>query len=217
MNNKTNLTTNFEEECQKTLGKICLITIQDSVWKSFGYKKMPDRGAWFDIFISRRKLELERILRQELWLVSFSTVFNWYLNKKNSGFRKNFTAMALEMFLGCSGGKMYDVHLSLNFKTRKNLFGYIIDGSSQYSKNDFSEFGHVFISRCGEQLTQDIPAVWLFGMDSLFSNTGIFNWIIPPLMELDAKSNKGEVLNIREKWFLRVLNEMSNETTTKTV
>ena len=206
MNNETDNASNFEQKCKKVLASVLMITIQESVWESFGYKKMPDRGAWFDIFVPKKKLELERVLSRELWLASFAMIMNWCLAKKKSDFRKNFTAMAMDYFLGKSN--RYDFCSSLDFDTPDSMFNFLINGSYQYGPKNSNDFGCLFINRCEEQLSQDIPGVWLFGVGNLFLENGIFRLFIQQINQLEIEANLGEELNVEDEWYLKALDEL---------
>ncbi|MBC8284601.1 MAG: sel1 repeat family protein [Nitrospinae bacterium] len=203
-------TSNLEQKCKAVIYEMLAFGFKDPVWKSFGYKKVADRGIFFDVFISKKKLELERVLRRELWLASFSVILIWYLEKTKSNFRKNFTAKAMGnfIFLKGDGGNICS---ALNLKTTDYAFDLIFDGSYQYGLKRFADFEKIFIDRCDKQLNQNIPQNWLLGAADLFSATGELLFFIKQLNELEAEANLGKELNVEEEWYLLVLDDMLKE------
>jgi hypothetical protein len=107
----------------------------------------------FDIFISKKKLELETTLQREIYLAALSIILNTYLTNQESEFHKSLSLKAIEVWII----NRDDVCTALRFNKSELLFYFFISGSVDYGLRSHEEFGALFLSRCKKALTQELP------------------------------------------------------------
>jgi hypothetical protein len=162
---------------QKCVASTSLVTrtmLDDNTWRAFGFRRRPRRGAFFNRFIERRKLERETVLLRELSAASFSAIFRWADSLDRFPHGAAFLAKLLEY---CIDGITVPIWPVMRFDSRRDAIAYFSQAVIAYGNAADVDQPRIMVERLRDLLAQPFPPAWLVGSAFLFShpNSYLFN------------------------------------------
>jgi len=195
----------LEEQCIETVYCFLQPGLEDNHWQAFGFKKCPRRGEWFNIFVSSKKLELEKVLLSELLAAGVGQVFVWAGSQPHFALRTRFLARLLEIFVDVFG---YHVWSSFGFKERDDIVAHMLSSGNDYASAEPKDYPKVFLSRIQSRLTQKVPNQWLIGTVRIFINSSSFFVIPRALSASGIAQNTIDDLNLSTDEFVQPVAEI---------
>jgi hypothetical protein len=197
----------LDQQCLSTAGIVADCVLRNEHWQAFGYRKRPRQGKFWDIFVSAKKIEQEKVLTREFWAASFGRVFYWALKRKEFIHRIDFIAQLMNLCIDGIDNKPW--WPAFGFITPNDAFDFLQQSCRDYgSCRENSDFSKVFVRRCISYLNQKLPSIWIFGAVWLFSHSNsLFMAIIPALDDTIEQNQKSDI-NIRNSKYFEVAEKL---------
>jgi hypothetical protein len=132
---------------------------EDKVWRLFGFKKAPKRGSYFNRFVNKEKLMLERFFRKELFILSYSAGVLSLPEYCDAGFKVKFLSRGIKMITE----EMPEIAPAFGYDTGKKLSSYFHKGVTEYYKVGKMDSGHfltTFSKRGADELGNNFKSEW---------------------------------------------------------
>ena len=155
------------EKCLVAASLPLKVVLDDRVWKSFGYKRLPTRGRIFNRFISHEKALQEDTLFRELWAASAAHLVNCCRHVDGFAHRSAFVAKSMEY---CVDGiePREPIWPGMRFAHRSDALRYLTDACKAYQ--DAADPMHMMTGRFIQAVGQPLPGVWSVGIFMLFNH-----------------------------------------------
>ncbi len=161
---KENVSNSSEEFIFNLCATSFKIILDDDVWRSFGYKNRPKRGAFFNKFINKNTVLAEKFLAREIFIFSFSSglsalPYDWtYTLIQKIKFRLFEVLMADRNLMA-----------AFDFKSEREMVKYFCDGFDSYIEHDYEDFLKIFYERAKNKLNELFNSAWIVGGATLYT------------------------------------------------
>lgn len=180
----------------------CIInTLQDeSTWQTLGFRRLPKRGTFFNMFVKNEILQKEDTVRQELLCVSIAQVTLW-LGRNIQGYTAVLlTARVLEMVVDGIDHALWQVY---GFSNRTQAIDFLSDGVNSYVRVSKDKLGANFLVRTLQRVPDSDRNSWFTGVVKLFNSPESIFYIIPMVLDkMVGKKQQYGKISVQDSVFI---------------
>lgn len=141
------------------------IIMDDNLWKLFGYKKRPKRGAFFNKFINDKRLKTEMFLLREMYIICIANAISFLNNELDT--KKIFVKRILDQYFSFAG-----IIEAFHFASEFESFNYFYKSIWDYLKANKEQYTEIFINRSQNILGNLFSSAWIVSFIQLNSVSG---------------------------------------------